>query len=181
MEGKKLLVLSDTHGCLSDTKAVFKWTKNHLPPNDTINSAVFLGDGYNDICNETAVSNLGIEWKFVRGNNDFNHLIPESLVFDFSGYRFFLCHGHRHGLYGGYSSLIHSAQVNDANVVLFGHIHYPYYKIVDNIYLINPGSAGRPRGKTGSTFAIIECSPEEKLSVKFYEISGKEIIREIKI
>ena len=40
MDGKKLLVLSDTHGSVSALKTVLNWAKDRVPPNDTISAAV---------------------------------------------------------------------------------------------------------------------------------------------
>ena len=55
-------------------------------------------------------------------------------------------------------------------VQIMGHSHLPYYKIVDGIYFINPGSVGRmfdsdPR----ASFAVIEVS-SGKLAVKHFRI-----------
>ena len=49
MDGKKLLVFSDTHGIISSLNAVMNWAKTRTPPNDTISCAVFLGDGISDL------------------------------------------------------------------------------------------------------------------------------------
>ncbi len=114
MESKKLLALSDTHGCISALELALNWAKDRMPPNDTICCAVFLGDGLSDL--RPAVDKTGFygDWKYICGNNDHEHSIPENLVFDFADHRFFICHGHRHSLYSGYHALINSARSNDA-------------------------------------------------------------------
>jgi len=51
-----------------------------------------------------------------------------------------------------------------------GHSHTPYYKIVDGIHFINPGSVGRMfDGDPRAAFAILKLSSEE-ISVKHFRI-----------
>jgi len=179
MNNKKMLVLSDTHGSLSVLKTVMNWAKDRMPPDDTICDAVFLGDGVSDLGAAADAAGFYGNWNVVRGNNDYEHTIQDSAVFDFAGYRFFICHGHRYNLYGGHHSLISAGRSNNADVVMFGHTHVPYFKNENGILLVNPGSVGRPRSRIGATFAVIECIQEEPLKVKFYRIdNGK--IREVK-
>ncbi|MDR0323415.1 MAG: metallophosphoesterase [Treponema sp.] len=158
MESKKLLVFSDTHGRITALKAVLNWAKNHVPPNDTICCTAFLGDGASDIGRAAEASGFYSNWKLVRGNNDYESIMPDSAVFDFAEYRFFMCHGHRQGLHGGTHGLIAAGRSNNADVVLFGHTHVPFYKNADGLLLINPGSVGSPRSRIGATFAVIECT-----------------------
>jgi len=179
MESKKLLVLSDTHGCISALGSALNWAKDRMPPNDTICCAVFLGDGFSDL--RPAVDKTGFygDWKYICGNNDHEHSIPGNLVFDFADHRFFICHGHRHSLYSGYHALINSARSNDANVALFGHTHVPFNKTMNGVLLINPGSVGRPRSKIGATFAVVECISGEMPKAEFMGINSKGEIRKV--
>jgi putative phosphoesterase len=178
MENKKLLVISDTHGNTPALKRVFDWAKN-LTPNGAITTVVFLGDGLYDLRRAADAIGFFCDWKLVRGNNDYEHSIPEAAVFDFNGHRFFMCHGNRHSLYGGYHTLIAAARNVDAEAALFGHTHIPCYKTENGILLINPGSVGSPRSRIGATFAVIECAPEEALKVQFFEIGAQ--IRELEL
>jgi putative phosphoesterase len=180
MDSKKMLVLSDTHGSIHALKTVLNWAKDRMPPKDTICDAVFLGDGVYDLRPTADAAGFFSNWKIVRGNNDYEHSIQDSAVFDFSGYRFFICHGHRHSLYGGHHTLISAGRSNDANIVIFGHTHVPFLKNEGGLLLVNPGSVGRPRSRIGATFAVIECIPGEQLKVKFYRIDSGGI-REIKL
>jgi putative phosphoesterase len=181
MEGKKLLVLSDTHGGVSALEAVFNWAKGHTPPNGTIYSTVFLGDGIADLQAAADVTGFSCDWKLVKGNNDYGFSVPEAAVFDFAENRFFICHGHRHSLYGGYHSLVAAAHSIRANVALFGHSHVPCNKRVDGIQLINPGSVARPRSKIGATFAVIECAAGEHPKAEFWGIDGQGEILKVKV
>jgi putative phosphoesterase len=182
MESKKLLVISDTHGSVSVLRIVLNWARERLPPNDSICCAAFCGDGISDLQQAADSAGFYSNWEYVRGNNDYNAgLFPDSTVFDFADHRFYLCHGHFHNLYSGYFSLVNAAKNNDADIVLFGHTHVPICKREDGILLVNPGSAGRPRSKIGSTFAVIECSLGEMPNVKFWGISSGGKIQEVKL
>ncbi|MCL2442660.1 MAG: YfcE family phosphodiesterase [Treponema sp.] len=182
MDNKKLLVFSDSHGSVNTLKTVFKWANDHIPPNDTICTAACLGDGLSDIRMAANATGFYSDWKLVLGNNDYGIQAPEAAVFDLAEHRFFMCHGHRQGLYGGYHTLLAAAKNNDANAALFGHSHVPFFKIIDGISLINPGSVGRPRSRIGSTFAVIECIEGGPINVEFFGISAhNESIRKVKI
>ncbi|MCL2210103.1 MAG: YfcE family phosphodiesterase [Treponema sp.] len=181
MENKKLLVVSDTHGCLSALRAVLTWANNHMPPNDTIACAAFAGDGVSDLSQASNAAGFSCEWKFIRGNNDYNHSVPDISVFDFNSHLFFMCHGHRHSLYSGYHALLNSGKNNNADVVIFGHTHVPYLKRVGGILIVNPGSVGRPRSRAGATFAVIECVSGEIPKAEFFQIGTHGTIRKVKI
>ncbi|MCL2175646.1 MAG: YfcE family phosphodiesterase [Treponema sp.] len=180
MNNKKLLVISDSHGSMKALRAVFNWAKERTPPYDTICAAAFLGDGIDDI--HPALNETGFlcNWAMVRGNNDYFSHEPDTALFDFSDYKFFICHGHRHNN-SGTQALITIAHANNANVVLTGHTHVPHLKKIDGIYLINPGSVSRPRSRIGATFAVIECADDRELKVDFFNICEKGEIRSVKI
>ena len=169
MDGGKLLVLSDTHGDVRALKAVLDWAKDMLQ-GGAISTAVFLGDGADDLYPAVDGAGFFCEWKLVRGNNDFEFSIPEASVLDFGGKRFFLCHGHRYALHNGYHTLIAAARSRGVDAALFGHTHVPYCKNMGGIELINPGSIGRPRSRFGASFAVIECAPGKPIKTEFWGI-----------
>jgi putative phosphoesterase len=181
MDSKKLLLLSDTHGSITALKAVLDWAKNHTPPNDSICAAAFLGDGISDLRPAADASGFFCEWKLVSGNNDFSFSLPDAAILEFGDHRFFMCHGHRYSLYGGYHMLIAAAHNAGAEAALFGHSHVPYLKNTDGVLLINPGSVGRPRSKIGATFAVIECTDGEPLKTEFWSIGAHGEIRGLKL
>ena len=176
METKRLLVLSDTHGNIPPLEAVLKWAKG----NYTIDTAVFLGDGIQDLRTSSADS-ASCEWRIVRGNNDFEFSVPECACLDWCGYRFFLCHGHRYVLYRDYETLAAAARNMNADAALFGHTHVPSIDNARGLLLINPGSIGRPRGRIGASFAIIEHTPGMSFNVRFWGINSQAEIKEIKV
>jgi putative phosphoesterase len=55
-------------------------------------------------------------------------------------------------------------------VQIMGHSHIPYYRIVDGIHFINPGSVGRMfDGDPRTSFAILKIS-SEKIAVEHFRI-----------
>ena len=181
MSGKKLLVFSDSHGNVPALTAIFDWANAFIPPNGTICAAVCCGDGLSDIRAAADATGFYSDWKTALGNNDYGVQAPETLVFDFAERRFFLAHGHRFGLYGGYHNFLAAAKSADADVALFGHSHIPFLKTVDGVTLINPGSVARPRSKVGATFAVIECPENEPVKVKFFGLGARGAIKPVKI
>jgi len=181
MDSRKLLVLSDTHGSIQSLKSVLNWAKDRMMPNDTICATAFLGDGIADLQKAADATGFFCDWKVVSGNNDEGFSIPGATVFDFADNCFFMCHGHRHSLYGGYHALITAARSVGANAALFGHSHVPFCKNVDGMLLINPGSVGRPRSRIGATFAVVECIDGEPPKPVFWGIGAKGEIREVKV
>ncbi|MDR0316155.1 MAG: metallophosphoesterase [Treponema sp.] len=161
----RLLAISDTHGNIPALETVLTWARTQ-----SIDAAVFLGDGIQDLPRAAAATGFFTEWEQVRGNNDYMSFIPEAVDFNFGGHRFFLCHGHRHNPYRDYNTLIAAAHEIEAEAVLFGHLHVPLLEKIDGILLVNPGSVGRPRSGTGATFAVIDCSPEKPLDIQFWKI-----------
>ena len=181
MDEEKLLVISDTHGNIPALKAVLKWAQARVPPNGTIGTAVFLGDGATDLRPAITATGFSCDWKLVKGNNDWSFSIPETAVFDFCSHRFFICHGHRYSLYNGYQALADTARNAEADAVLFGHLHVPVFKREKDLLLVNPGSVGSPRSRIGSSFAVIECIEKQPLKVEFWGIGTQGEIRELKI
>lgn len=183
MDSKRLLVVSDTHGSVNALKTVLNWAKSRTPPSGTICAAAFLGDGIADLEPAAKASGFFCDWKLVCGNNDYDygHSTPGAAVFDFADNRFYICHGHRHSLYGGYFTLISAARDSGANVALFGHSHVPLQRDEGNLLLVNPGSVGRPRSRIGASFAVIECAKGEQPKAEFWGIGSHGEIKELKV
>ena len=65
---------------------------------------------------------------------------------------------------------------------IMGHSHVPYYKIVDGVHFINPGSVGRMfDGDPRASFAILKVSLE-RISVEHFRIPYpvKEVVKGLK-
>ena len=179
MGSQRLLVLSDTHGSILELTAILNWAQDDSQSKG-IDAAVFLGDGIADMARASNAVGFSCECKIVRGNNDFGVSAPEIDIFDFGGYRFFLCHGHNYSIYSGHHTLIAAACNVKANVALFGHTHTPFHYDTDNVLLVNPGSIGRPRTKTGASFAVIKCNQGKSIKTEFWGIDQHGKIHKIK-
>ena len=166
MDNQRLLVLSDTHGAASAFAAVLNWAKDINP-----GAVAFLGDGVDDLKRAVNSTGFSCTWHIIRGNNDIIFSIPESAVFDFSGHRFYICHGHR----SNNERLAAIAHNNEADAALFGHTHVPFLETLNGVFLLNPGSIGRPRSNAGPTFAVIGCSPCIPLQAEFFNINAGSI------
>ncbi len=67
-------------------------------------------------------------------------------------------------------------------VHIMGHSHVPFYKIVDGIHFINPGSVGRMfDGDPRASFAILKVS-SAKLAVEHFRIpyAVEEVVKDLK-
>jgi putative phosphoesterase len=70
----------------------------------------------------------------------------------------------------------------DCQVQIMGHSHVPYYKLVDGVHFINPGSAGRMfDGDPRASFAILKIS-SKKIGVEHFRIPYpvKKVVKSLK-
>lgn len=158
---KRALIISDSHGLNEEMLAV-------MDKFSDVNAIFHLGDmqGAAQLIENKARCLSYI----VRGNCDREYDIPESRVIDFGGKRIALTHGHRYvGYGGGIDSLRYFGEENNADVVLFGHIHKPVLINVGNLIICNPGSISRPRQYDGfKTFAIMTVEDDGSINICHY-------------
>ncbi|MGD8990003.1 MAG: YfcE family phosphodiesterase [Desulfobacterales bacterium] len=67
-------------------------------------------------------------------------------------------------------------------VQIMGHCHVPYYKLVDGVHFINPGSVGRPfDGDPRTSFAILKVA-SGKIAVEHFRIpyAVEEVVKGLK-
>lgn len=152
----KILVVSDTH---KNFEALDLCVKNNLDA-DVI---IHLGDGEHEFDDIQAMypSKAMI---YVGGNCDFgNH--EQVHIAKIGGYKFFCCHGHTFDVHNGLEYFISTAKKNDCKIALYGHTHLYKNKIIDGVYVMNPGSLDSPRNHNKPTFGVIEISPEGDLKM----------------
>ena len=182
-EYSSILIVSDSHGEVPALTAVFKWAKSLAVKNTgnngnkpAINAAFFLGDGAGDLEAAAAESGFILPWYKVRGNVDPYFSIPDYLVLDipesgqtgFPSRKCFLVHGNRHGVGSGTQIIAAAARDAGAEAAFFGHTHVPHCSVQNGIFVLNPGSIGRPRSDAGPTFAVLECPPTGLLRARFF-------------
>lgn len=141
------LAVSDTHGnrqILPQIARQFPDVRYVFHLGDGVRDAVWLADHMPD---STVVN--------VKGNCDWSSECNDFEELTIAGQKIVLTHGHLLQVKYGYDRLLYYAQERNAQAVLFGHTHQAYIERVDGIWLINPGSAGEPRGGAQPTVAIL--------------------------
>lgn len=157
---KRALLISDSHGQNEEMIAVVE----HFSDVDAI---FHMGDiGSAESLIESKARCLTY---VVRGNCDRDYDIPETRLIDFAGKKILMTHGHRYVDYGGIDSLVYFGEENEADVVLFGHIHRPVLVESGALIICNPGSISRPRQYDGfKTFAILTVDDDGEISIQHY-------------
>ena len=157
----KVLVISDSH---RDTQSVIDVIEKEKPE-----MLIHLGDLETDTSEIEEAMQVPVHpCVFIRGNCDgYERNLKPVAVFDLCGHRFFCTHGHSQGVYMSYDNLIYSAEENDCDIALFGHIHQPVDETFGDVRLLNPGSISRPRGGSRKSYIVMEMSEDGEYSVSF--------------
>jgi len=167
LSSSSILVLSDSHGNIPALTTALKWACNA-----DIHAAAFLGDGYEDLNLASARAGFDLPWHTVRGNGDYQFSVPNDLALEISGRTLFLSHGNRHNVREGHKTIAAAARNAGAEAALFGHTHIPHCATVNGMFLLNPGSIGRPRSDAGCTFAVLECPHSGPLAARFFRLKN---------
>lgn len=175
------LVLSDTHGVLQNLAAVLDWAKGCRG----IEQLWFLGDGLADLPLVAERTGYRPEWALVRGNGDFDHQYPPSRIVEFAGKRFYLTHGHIQGVHDSLDTLLRLGAADEADGIIFGHTHRPYWEEIEGRLVLNPGSLGKPRNPQGPTFSTITVPADQWFIVRFWHLVpgplGRLAVRELEL
>lgn len=181
----KILVISDSHGDATVVGDIFK----KFGPN--CDAAVFAGDGIYDLISlmEKAVKyKEPKEWlppviAFARGNNDPSSvsssfckkiIVPKRVVLEVGVRRILVTHGNDEGVYYSTEPLEASAELDNANAVIYGHTHFPAENM-HVIYSMNPGSCSCPRYSSKAGCAVLEVLGRNITSIFYYvDLSGKQ-------
>ena len=157
----KVLVVSDSH---RDTQSVIDVIEKEKPE-----MLIHLGDLETDTSEIEKAMQVPVHpCIFIRGNCDgYERNLKPVAVFDLCGHRFFCTHGHSQGVYMSYDNLIYSAEENDCDIALFGHIHQPVDETFGDVRILNPGSISRPRGGSRKSYIVMELSEDGEYSVSF--------------
>jgi len=148
----KILVFSDSHSYLD---YMVECTRRVQP-----DALIHLGDYYADadvFCKEFPQ----IPLYAVPGNCDQYRggYLPEPIeLVELDGVRFFLTHGHKHGVKYDLCKLKLEARRAGADAVLFGHTHQQLISQED-IWIINPGTCG-----IYNSSAVLIVTEDKKIS-----------------
>lgn len=145
----KIIVISDTH---RDFDALYDIVND----NKHADMFIHLGDGEHEFDD---VRNLFPEkaFIFVRGNNDWSDS-PICRTFTYGGHKFYLTHGHSFDRHSVHSFIAATAKANKCDVALFGHTHIPFYEVMNDVHVFNPGSPSSPRGRSEPSYGVITIS-----------------------
>lgn len=147
----KILVLSDTHGYLSNARDVLNRIGKYM------SSVIHLGDHAYD-AEDLQTEYPDLPFYIVKGNNDFGSKTPNKLMLTIHGKKLLLTHGYTHQVYWNYDTISYWAEQEGADIVLFGHTHSPVNDNTGRVMLFNPGSISLPRGVPQPTFGILEIT-----------------------
>lgn len=140
----KILVLSDSHSALSFMRRCIDSVK----PDVVFHLGDYVADG-----ESMSEEYPNIRFYQVAGNCDYNRVppdYPEILLPVVDGVRFYMTHGHRHGVKQYQDKLILDARKSGADVALYGHTHCAdCRKLEDGLWVLNPGSCGYYGGTAG--------------------------------
>ena len=161
----EILIISDSHGYLSNLRKVLNQYKNQ------IKYVIHLGD-YDEDISEIKPEFQSYEFINVSGNCDFGTSLPSEKVFELCGKRFFITHGHRYSVKSGLTKISYMAEEKSSDICLLGHTHIPLLTSFNDVVYMNPGSISCPRSEFSNSYGIIEIS-NDKISAKVIEISPK--------
>ena len=165
---KKVLIVSDTHGYSDLLEKLIELVK----PVDLL---VHCGDvGYSKAGEKLSFA-AECPVYLVSGNNDYGYDYPLLERFRTEGHEILVTHGHRQRVYFDLSSLYYLAEENNAEIVMFGHLHMPVVKKENGIILVNPGSLTYPRQSNGLPSYIIMTIEDDgtlRFAVRYIKITG---------
>lgn len=158
----KIGVISDTHGSkraidrvLADAGKVDLW----LHAGDYSQDATYLEE------------KSGTPVYAVCGNCDlYENRGPVELVTKQEGVTIAMVHGHHYVSRSHWDNLVYWGREKKADVVIFGHIHIPVNEWDDDILIINPGSAARPRYGV-PTYGILSVEKGKKPEFIVHELN----------
>nr|WP_239565327.1 metallophosphoesterase [Brevibacillus fulvus] len=119
------------------------------------------------------------EMLLVHGNCDSAPDVPNERMTNWRDLQILQTHGHLYGVKNSLMRLHYRAEETGANLVLFGHSHYPLCAVERGILFLNPGSLQLPRGFAVPTYAILEqteaTSEQVVVEVTYFDHHGKPI------
>ncbi|UFJ39092.1 metallophosphoesterase [Brevibacillus humidisoli] len=160
------LIVSDTHGLVYEVKQT---VERHRP------EAIFhCGDFCIDKGREPFSS-----MRLVRGNCDTDRGVPLELTTHWHQLKIYQTHGHLYDVKSSLMKLHYRAEEVGANVVLFGHSHFPLCTEERGVLFLNPGSLQLPRGYDVPTYACLEQlaydSDQVEVEVRFFNHHGEPV------
>lgn len=156
----KILVLSDSHGSLTNVK---KATEKFGINADVI---VHCGDATRGEAQWIMENCKHCMTVCVKGNCDFGSMLKSEEILSLDGVRIFVTHGHLYNAKLTLANLSYKAEESNCNLVLFGHTHVPTNTVMGGVRLVNPGSASA----YDASCAVIETDGKGNVLVNHVKI-----------
>lgn len=149
MDSMKIAVMSDTHGNV-------RMAVNALKKVERIDRLIHLGDHYQDAMEMG--KKIGVSIEAVAGNTDTDAYpsVSREKIIELDRIRIFITHGDIYKVKQGIDCLLEKAIEENAQVVLFGHTHFPLKQRIGKILFVNPGCV-LPNNSHNS-FALLNIS-----------------------
>lgn len=163
----KIGIISDTHGntnAVDEILSLVPDAKLWLHAGDLVPDAVYLEQTYN----------VGVAK--VAGNCDwFGGDVPEETVVEVAGHKIFLTHGHIYGARLSANLIVAVAKEAGCDMAVYGHTHVAVTAKVEgeNFWLLNPGSASRPRDENRPSFIVAELNPDAQPQINLFRLENK--------
>ena len=145
----RYLVISDTHGAIDAAERVFH-QQNEL---NKIDAIIHLGDYYRDAM--ALARRLDVPVTALKGNMDGSFSHDDYQILETSFGKIYLAHGHMESVKYSNREILYKADAMGCKAVFYGHTHVPYYDASEGLYVLNPGSLGRPAGGRKGSYALV--------------------------
>ena len=157
----KLLIISDTHGIV---EPALDYIAAHLE----IEQLIHLGDTAKDA--RLIAERTGLPMLAVIGNNDKGEPEPVEHKAVFGGVKMLLMHGHTRFVERGLANALAASAEAGADMLMYGHTHFFYYREHDGLHVLNPGSAGGIK-VFSATAALLEVADGQVKSVEMVTLT----------
>lgn len=135
----KILLFSDSHG---NEDNMIRAVERERP--STLDAIVHLGDGWRRRGGAASPVSPHPALTRCRATVTSAALRMRERVVFFGDCRVLLCHGHTLGVKSSLLRASYEARERGAQALLYGHTHIPHIDYHDGLWLVNPGSIGRP-------------------------------------
>lgn len=161
----KMLVISDTHGCIVEARKLLENIKG-------IDLLVHLGDF--EIDGLQLAEEFGIKAICVAGNMDGSYK-GDYKYLDLECGRVMFTHGHVEKVaYGSEKKLEEKCLKEGCIATFFGHTHLAFYeKTKAGIILLNPGSISQPRSGQPCSYAVVTSDQQGIRAAILYVGQGR--------
>lgn len=162
----RILVVSDSHGKNENVKRAVTQTMKKY---GSIDAMLHMGDVEDDV--EELQSMIKGPVYIVAGNNDGGLGLPQQLNINLGGIEIMMTHGHRYGVDYDLHRLELLAAQYGADIVMYGHTHYPFLDRSDDLTILNPGSLTYPRQEGRiPTFMVMEIDEDGNAEYHWQEL-----------